>query len=331
MSAAARALIIAAPLAFTAAGLGQPASRVASGTSDEPTLTVEASPMHLAVGDRLTIRLLVHLPNDGCRVRFPVIDAFGDLRPRVETPAFQRPTSAGRVWQQSYTCEPLKSGTLEIPPLTVTCAPTRDDSQAAVDLTSDPLIVTVRSAVTAGDDPRRPRDITAPVSLTKPPRPLWQSGFLLLVLLTALALAHAVLRARPRTAAAPAEPTPEARALAAIDRLARARQISAGRTRTLYYSLTEIVRVFAERKLGLSAAQMTSEEFLARLAREPDPTLCNIDRLRAFLHACDMVRYAALQPQQTEVDATLSAARAFVNETAAAANARPAATGVQAA
>ncbi|RMF81630.1 MAG: hypothetical protein D6744_06940 [Planctomycetota bacterium] len=91
-----------------------------------------------------------------------------------------------------------------------------------------------------------------------------------------------------------------------------------GAVREFYYRLSEIVRVYIERKFGLAAPEMTTEEFLVRLARDRSAVPYDADRLRAFLEECDRVKYAAYEPRREDGEQSISAARAFVDATAAA-------------
>ena len=123
-----------------------------------------------------------------------------------------------------------------------------------------------------------------------------------------------------RLARRPAPPAlPEIWALRALAELEAAGLIDRGRAKQYYYSLSEIVRVYIERKFGLAAPEMTTEEFLGTLARNRGALPYDADRLRDFLQACDLVKYAAFTPRAAEAEQALSIARAFIDATAAAA------------
>jgi hypothetical protein len=93
--------------------------------------------------------------------------------------------------------------------------------------------------------------------------------------------------------------------------------VDRGRAREYYYRLTEIVRQYIERKFGIAAPEMTTEEFLNMLARDHGALPCQPDPLRYFLEACDYVKYAALQPRRDDAEGALATARSFVHATAA--------------
>ncbi len=68
---------------------------------------------------------------------------------------------------------------------------------------------------------------------------------------------------------------------------------------------------------------MTTEEFLAALARDQQALPYDARRLETFLAACDFVKYAGFRPGRADAESVLSTARAFVHATAAAADSGP--------
>jgi hypothetical protein len=217
---------------------------------------------------------------------------------------------------------PLISGSLEIQPLTVRYgrrgAPA--DSQPALenDLISEPLKLEVRSALTNADKPQQPRDITGALLPPRPPRPWWHWALLAVTIAVLVAAGYTGYRAFRRWRTRPAPPIlPEIWALRALAELARYDWIERGQTREYYYRLTEIVRQYIERKFGIAAPDMTTEEFLNMLARQHRALPVQADPLRDFLEACDYVKYAALQPRRADAEGALATARSFVHATAA--------------
>ncbi|MCH7871350.1 MAG: hypothetical protein IID33_06585 [Planctomycetes bacterium] len=88
-----------------------------------------------------------------------------------------------------------------------------------------------------------------------------------------------------------------------------------GRVQEFYYRISAIVRGYIEGRFGVSAPEMTTEEFLAETAsdnRFGDDTSAELDK---FLCACDMVKYAKHLPGPSECEAVLEAARDFVERT----------------
>ena len=77
-------------------------------------------------------------------------------------------------------------------------------------------------------------------------------------------------------------------------------------------------------RFRLRAPEMTTEEFLTALSRDRSAVPYDAGALRSFMEACDLVKYAALEPRAEDAAAALGAARTFVEQSAAAAVARPA-------
>lgn len=297
-------------------------------------LSVEVTPARPRVGDRVRVELTVAAP-EGWAVRFPAPAELGEDPAREEQTPDPRPGPSGLLWRKTYLLEPLLSGPREIPALAVRCtpvAPAGTQPAAESELVTRPLRLEVDSALTEGDRPDRPRDITGTLLPPRPPWPAWAWALLAGGLVAAgLAAGGAYRWIRARRLRPPPPLLPEVWALRALAELERAGWSPGPAARGFYYRLTEVVRSYIERKFGLAAPEMTTEEFLRVLARNPRALPCDAALLRDLLQACDLVKYAALQPQRSDADAALAAARAFVQASAAAAQAAPPAAGGRAA
>jgi hypothetical protein len=201
-------------------------------------------------------------------------------------------------------------------------APQAETQPAAEgELVSDALKLDVRTALTDADKPDRPRDITGSLLPPRPPLPWWLWLLIVGAAVVLLAAGYAVYRTLRRWAARPPPPIlPEVWALRALAELGTYDWVARGQARDYYYRLTEIIRQYIERKFGLAAPEMTTEEFLVTLARNKGALPYDVDRLHDFLEACDWVKYAALQPRREDAEGALATARAFVHATAAAAS-----------
>lgn len=285
-------------------------------------LTVAAGPRNPAVGDVISVTVAVETPEDFL-VALPTVQDFGELPARLTDTPDPRPGATGLVWRRSFEIDALVSGPLKVPALTARYGRRSDpaESQPVLDseLVSNALKLDVSSALTDKDGPEQPRDITGALLPPKPPMPLWMRITLAAgtaVLLVGVWRAYRALR---RWLLRPAPPIlPEVWALRALADLAGGDWFERGRMREYYYRLTEVVRSYIERKFGLAAPEMTTEEFLAVLARDRRAVPYDAARLRQFLEACDIVKYAAWEPRREDAEAGLATARAFVHATAAA-------------
>lgn len=323
------ALLLCAAAGCTARPPPPPAPVSDSAERGPIRLTVEAAPPTVWLGDPIAVDIRVETPADYL-VRFEPLDPLGELHVRNLENRDPRPSSGGGLeWRQRLVVDSLASGEHALPPVVIKYA-RRPDGEAQpsfdAELATRPLKLEFRSALTSQDSTAQPRDITAPLL------PPWRLsarqaalvGGALGGLVAAALLAWWVLR-RLRGRGPPPVP-PEVWALRELSRLDGDDWIETGRAREYYYRLTEIVRGYVERKFGLAAPEMTTEEFLRSLdpgrdrGREGPRIPYDAGRLRAFLESCDLVKYAAAQPRRQEAEDALLTARAFVDATAAAAN-----------
>ena len=173
--------------------------------------------------------------------------------------------------------------------------------------------------MTSQDSVFEPRDITG--TLTPPPKPLSARAWAAIIggVIVAAALVVLLIIWLRRLARRPAPPIlPEVWALRELSLLEIASQAESWQPREFYYRLSEIVRVYIERKFILAAPEMTTEEFLTAVAQHAGP-IPNGDTagLQAFLEACDVVKYAAFDPGADVAGQALATARGFVRATVA--------------
>ncbi len=307
---------------------------------------VRVFPKSPLVGDPVTLEFWAQTPAD-VSVTFPSGADFGESPARVSAPVSSLPTVAGALrWKQTVQLDTSLSGPLEIPPLvmrysqpdpdaplgspvTSAVAPTTNPVNAGSQPASRPLrtgelaletiTLEVRGVLTTQDSTAQPRDITGALLPPPPPWPWWVRLSVVGAALVLAAAGYAALRYWRSRRLRPAPPlAPEVWALRALSELERAEWSEAGRLRENYYRMTEIIRVYIERKFHLAAPEMTTEEFLRMLAGDASRLPYDPARLRAFLEACDLVRYAALRPFAEEALESLRTARVFVSSTAAA-------------
>lgn len=295
---------------------------------------VEISPKEAWVGNPIAIKLRATTP-EGRAVEFPKAGDFGSLTVLNVEKSDPKPTlDGGLAWEATVAATADVSGAIEIPALTLRYGdqPAQPDAAPVLDkeLTVDALTIEVRSALTSQDSVVSPRDITG--VLATPPRSLtgWEWAGLLGGMLLIAALATFAVRWIRRALNRPPPPVlPEVWALRQLSLLEAESLIGSWRPKKFYYGLSETVRGYIEKKFRLAAPEMTTEEFLAALARDRGAVPYDAHKLREFMESCDLVKYAALEPIPQDGQNALGRARAFVDATAAAA--QPIAQGGQAA
>lgn len=106
--------------------------------------------------------------------------------------------------------------------------------------------------------------------------------------------------------------SPRERALRELDVLLDRDLIGKNLVKEFYIELTLIVRRYVERAHAIRAPEQTTEEFLAAASRNPRFTAEVVRRLKAFLEAADLVKFAAHRPESGAVARAIGTAREYV-------------------
>ena len=269
----------------------------------------------ITIAERVTLSLEATV-DEGTQVGFPavgdIVKDFGLVDFSTTEPKL---LSGGKVLiRRDYVLEPVLSGDYTIPALTVRFA----DHQ----LETEPVTVTVRSILPEDRKNLAIKDIVGPQS---PPRS-W-IGWVLgggAVLLACAAAAGAFLYVRRRRgtrARAAIVPAHEI-AFAALEKLVGEHLVEKGECKEFYIRITDILRRYVENRFGYHAPQRSTEEFLEEIRREhggPGPAFLGPAQkalLAEFLTRCDLVKFAAVVPQNAEIQATFDSCRDFIVATA---------------
>ena len=86
----------------------------------------------------------------------------------------------------------------------------------------------------------------------------------------------------------------------------------AGRFKDFYVELTLIVRRYIERQHRVRAPELTTGEFLQAIAGNPRFAPSVVDRLKSFLEAADLVKFAAWLPDRSIVTDSVSTAKEYI-------------------
>lgn len=105
--------------------------------------------------------------------------------------------------------------------------------------------------------------------------------------------------------------SPIERAWVELDRLLKKGLPGRGRYKDFYVELTMVVRRYVQRKYGITAPHLTTEEFLkneqlAELSKN------RISELKAFLESADMVKFAGVEATPDMADAATDSARGYL-------------------
>lgn len=243
-----------------------------------------------------------------------------------------QPTEDGRLrWLYRFELEFFLPGEYELPPAEVSFVEVAardsaldDGSDKAATLDSDevqtvatePLKLVVQAIEGQAISPEELRSITRldPIEL---PRPWYHSRMLLALVVVVIVIAGIWLvrgRRRRRMDVAVHVPAHEW-ARQQISALIGEDLIGKGLVQEFHYRISAIVRGYIERRFGVSAPEMTTEEFLVAAVSDHRFGRDTTDELDRFLVACDLVKYACHQPELGESETALKVAGEFVERT----------------
>ena len=263
--------------------------------SDEPRLTLE-----IASAQGIT----VHKPEFGSALGEFIIRDFREPLPRVD--------GDRQVLQQIYTLEPTRAGKFVIDPISISFLDNQPGGSGKEHtLQSEPITVEVAAAV-AQDAPSLDQ-LHGPADPLTLPEPSGTATWWIAAAATVALLGAAAawwLRRRKRLRAG-AVLTPAELANLELQRL-QASNLAARDVKLFYVELTAIVRRFVERAKGVHAPEQTTQEFLQEISRRKDFPAAQSRRLGSFLEAADLVKFAAHQPREEDVEESFRRANAFV-------------------
>lgn len=231
------------------------------------------------------------------------------------------PTAEGKLkWTQSYELRFFLPGEYELPPASAAFVQTSPASGGEPGESQRRQISTEPIKVHAGDvsaatlSPEELRRLTSLPPVELPGR--WSGWWWMAPCAGALLAFWVFMRGRRTPGAVIEIPIPahewarrELAALIAEDLIVR-RRIQA-----FYYRVSDIVRGYIERRFGVTAPEMTTEEFLDAAGSDGRFPELHARELESFLVACDLVKYARQIPGSDEAEQVLQAAAGFVERT----------------
>ncbi|MFH0939429.1 MAG: hypothetical protein V1899_09140 [Planctomycetota bacterium] len=279
------------------------------------TMSVRLSPAEPRLSDTLSLEIIIKAAAD-VEVQAPVFgQAIGDFLVRDYTEKPAQVEDSNRVRRFHYTLEPTYAGKHLIRAIAIEFRDRRLGSETKgepVALESEPLEVTVTSEF--GDKTPSLTDLIpmqAPLPLS--PRPIWTWVISAISVLAAVAASIVWWRYRKRKhLIAIIARSPEEIASDELKALMAENLHGKGEFQEFYVRLTGMVRRYIEATTSIRAPEETTEEFLrdmrARQIFPPERSL----QLAQFLEAADLVKYAAQQPSQHQIEEAITRAQEFV-------------------
>lgn len=205
------------------------------------------------------------------------------------------------------------SGTFVVPPLPFQYV-VRGDTTKKVAETS-PILVTVHGIPV--DTTKDIRDIKPPLSPSITFSEILPYLIGIVILGGLVWLLYYIRQKRKRGESllpeAPARPAGEV-ALEALGALDAEKLWQRGKIKEYHSQLTDIVRVYIERRFGVMAMESTSDEILS--TRQIEDLESGVrEKLREILFRADLVKFARFQPQAGENESSMAQANSFVETT----------------
>jgi hypothetical protein len=251
---------------------------------------LEIAPAEATIGDRISVRLLPTDPQfDPGRIQAVAFDG--------ESADWEVTGRWCRDWQEQEkdksgpwgaTIRPFAVGALPLPPTVVAY---KDDGGELREVRLASATLAVNSVRAPGADTL---ELTPLRDLAEIPpdwgRLVWTAAGFLLASLAAAALMWAARRRRDEPL--PAEPPlpPGLWALRELERRSRLPVCRTGPAKTIYSMVSEVLRLYLQRRWGVDAIDMTTRECLDALAaRDVDAKV--LKWIRQFLDECDLVKF----------------------------------------
>ena len=108
--------------------------------------------------------------------------------------------------------------------------------------------------------------------------------------------------------------SPIERAWVELDRLLKKGLPGRGRYKDFYVELTMVVRRYVQRKYGIKAPHLTTEEFFAELQNPNTQTLDSSNTLRRFLESADLVKFAGVEATPEMADEATDSAKNYLSQ-----------------
>jgi hypothetical protein len=279
-----------------------------------PQVEVHVNPSEANVGDRVQLQLSIVAPEiQNVAIQEPFSKDDNTTWILVDKSSSPAEKINATEYRQvvDYTISPMKTGTVELPKLSVQYKPAHG---AARTVNADAPAFTVKSVLPPNANLKELKDIHPPVKL---PYPKW-----IVVTLGLIAAAIAAwigilifnkMRGKIRNIVSPPKRLDEW-ALAEIAAIEQQKLIEHKKTNEFYTRLSDVIRSYLGQLYGFRAMDMTSYELLCAL--EDFMTSADAhEQVTDLLNEADLVKFAKSQPQPNECRRSLERGRTIVEET----------------
>lgn len=280
-------------------------------------VTVRLDKPEATIADKLSLEIEI-TADPGHSVEFPGFDdkigEFGILSRSKTQPELIDGDRTREIHR--YTLEPFLSGDYSIPPIKLSFQ--KEGEDATYEIETDEIPVKIASLLAEDVANIEIHDITGPVELPGKGLSYWL-GFLAAIILVWVPIGAFVwwLWKRRTIKVEESEPPllPHQLALSQLDALIAEELPKKGMTKEFYQRISDILRRYIENRFGVHAPGQTTEEFLVEHRESSFLSTAHRYLLSEFLQHCDLVKFAEHQPDEEELEKTITTCRGFINET----------------
>ncbi len=263
--------------------------------TEEVRVTAEVDKAFLTVGDRLTYTVLVEHGPD-IQVLSSIPAPASDILEIKKIEDIKKQDKKKIVEGRRFILTTYRLGEFILDPVVIEY---RKTGEPVKKVQTNKLYLTVQS-VTGGKPQEDIRDVKPVVPLTY----RLGAGFWILVGVVLLALAYGgyrrFLRGKKISLPAPPPLSPDEEALMRLNELFESDLIRRGLYKPYYLRLSEILRVYFEKRFGVLAVELTTAEILKALRPlRIEPAL--FQKVQYVLEASDLAKFAKWAPTPSEV------------------------------
>ena len=257
------------------------------------------------IGDRIRLEVDVRY-RSGVKIDFPAFkdDRIGDFEIKDSGGEVRKGLFGGMLMKRWYYIAAYSVGKHEVPPIEIKYRKKGEKAEKSVKTRA--LNISIDSIL--------PKNMPADIKDVKAPFAYFEiqwlliSSILTIILIIVVALIF-IFRKKPAPVKLPHE--------TALEELeaSRGNFLKSSDLKEYYAGISDCIRRYIERTFKLKAPEMTTEEFLGSLGDSRTLSLDQKDLLKAFLNACDLVKFAKYTPARPEIESVFAAAKKFIEET----------------
>ncbi len=274
-------------------------------------VTVEVSPEKPRLSDEPRLTLTIR-SEPGVRIEKPPFgQAMGDFVIRDFHEPVPDVDGGAEVIQQVYTLEPTRAGKLTIAPIVIRFHDERDNGDKQ-EHTIESEALTVEVSSIFGDDVPSLADLRPAADPVELPVNYASNWLWICAGIGALLVAAIVVwRIRRGRTLGERQLSPQELAELELGRIVE-NKLAESDVKAFYVELTAVVRRYIERSTGVNAPDLTTEEFLRQIVDDAIFADDEQVRLRSFLEAADLVKFAAFEPEASDIKSSIERARMFI-------------------